>query len=90
MYDKVQELGILLRDSQPTYDDIGNYFAPKSLLSKDTQSGLEVRIKSLCQRSNKYLDQCGMRMPKPLWHYDRKNPETHKSAPQFKYAHLIS
>lgn len=89
MYDKVHTLGRMLRDSRPTYDDAGNYYAPKTALSKDAQLELESQIKSCVQRSNRYLDQCGMRPRKPLWHYDHKNPETHISAPEFKFGHLM-
>lgn len=89
MYDMVQELGRTLRDSQPTYTDNGGYIAPKTELSKDAQSILENKIKSLSQKSGHYMDQCGMRMPKPLWHYDRKNPETWISDPSFKFGHLL-
>jgi hypothetical protein len=88
-YDKVHVLGRMLRDSHPTYTEEGNYIAPVTELSKDAQLALESEIKSLTQRSSKYLDQCGLRPSKPLWHYDRKNPETHMSAPEFKYGHLL-
>lgn len=89
MYDLVQQLGQTLCDSRPTYTDNGSYIATKIELSHDAQTVLENKIKSLTQRSSRYLDQCGMRPYKPLWHYDRKNPETHASSPEFKYAHLL-
>ncbi len=89
MYDLVQELGATLRDSRPTYDENDNYVSPKIELSKDAQILLESRIRSLTLRSSRYLDQCGVRPNRPLWHYDRKNPETHISAPEFKYGHLV-
>lgn len=90
MYDFVHELGRALRDARPTYDDLGNYYAPKIEMSTADQQTLESKIKSLTQRSSKYLDQCGVRPNKPLWNYDRKNPETHISAPEFKYGHLVA
>ena len=90
MYDLVQELGATLRDSRPTYDDKDNYVSPKIELSKDAQVSLESKIRSLTLRSSRYLDQCGMKPNRPLWHYDRKNPETHISAPEFKYGHLVA
>lgn len=89
IYNRVHALGKMLADSKPTHDDLGNYIAPVAALGKDTQMNLEFEIRELTQRSNRYLDQCGLKMPKPLWHYDRKNPETHISAPEFKYGHLL-
>jgi hypothetical protein len=89
IYDLVNELGRTLRDSQPTYTDDGSYIAPKINLTKDAQLNLEDKIKSLTQKSCTYMDQCGLKMPRPLWHYDRKNPETHASAPEFLYGHLL-
>lgn len=89
-YKKVHALGKKLHDSNPTYDSIGNYIAPKYALSKSVQMDLQSDITSLIKRSNKYMDQCGLRMPKPLWYYDRKNPETHASSEQFIYGHLIT
>ena len=88
-YYLVNELGSTLRDARPTYTDDGDYIAPKIEMSREDQATLESKIASLCQRSGKYLDQCGLRMPRPLWVYDRKNPETHASAPEFKYRHLM-
>lgn len=89
VYDLVHELGARLRDSRPTYDERLNYYPPKIHLDKGEQDMLETRIKTLMQRNSKYLDQCGMKMRKPLWYYDRKNPETWASDPAFEYGHLV-
>lgn len=89
LYDLVHEHGRILADARPTYDRKLNYNPPKSPRTKDEEWMLEVKIKTLTQRSNTYLDQCGMKMKKPLWHYDRHNKETHKSSPDFRYAHLL-
>ena len=89
MYDLVQELGQTLHDSRPTYTELGDYIAPKITLPREHQAMLEDEIHSTMQRCNSYLDRCGMRIPKPLWVYDRKNPETHASAQEFKYRHLM-
>lgn len=89
MYDLVQFLGQTLRDSRPTYDEAGNYFAPKLPLDKADQDVLEDKVRKLLIKSNKYLDMTGMKPKRELWHYDRKNPETHASAPEFKYGHLL-
>lgn len=90
MYNEVHALGTKLRDSRPTYDDEGGYIAPKTELTKDVQSRLEFQIQSLTERSNRYLDQCKLKMPRPLWYYIHKEPETHASDKRFKYAHLMA
>ncbi len=89
IYFKVNELGKMLRDSRPTYTENGSYVAPVTALNKEWQCWAESEIKSMTQRSGMYLDQCGLRMPRPLWHYDRKNPETWISDPSFQYGHLV-
>lgn len=90
MYQLVQSLGKTLQDGRPTYTEKGSYIRPLNELSKAAQDILEKEIKANLLKCNKYLDQCGMSVPKSLWHYDPKNPETHASAPEFKYAHLES
>src|SRR5690606_24413382 len=70
MYDKVHGIGKMLRDSRPTYNEHGNYYAPKTELSKDAQIELEFQIKTWMERNTLYLNQCGMNPKKPLWHYD--------------------
>ncbi len=90
IYDRVQMLGKMLCDSRPTYTENDRYIAPLTELSKEAQTALESDIKTLTQRSSKYLDQCGMRPRIALWHYDRMNPETHASAPEFKFRALIA
>ena len=89
IYDTVHELGRTLRDSRVTYDDLDRAIAPKINLSPEVQSSIESNIKSLTQRSSKYLDQCGMRPNKPLWHYDRKDCKTWRSHESFKFSHLL-
>ncbi len=90
MYDKVHALGKMLKDSKPSSTDDGSYIPPALKLSKDDQNNLENEIRSLTIRSSRYLDQCSMKPNRPLWHYDHKNPETHMSAPEFKYGHLVA
>ncbi len=89
MYDRIKDLGQQLRDASPTYDEEDNYIYPKVYLTTEQKNVLESKIKSLTQRNSKYLDQCDLHMPRPLWKYDYKNPETHLSSPEFKYGHLI-
>lgn len=84
MYDLVQELGQRLKDSLPTFDGT----PPAIELTKDQQITLESKITSITQRIGKYLDQCGFRMPKPLWKYNREDKTTWSSHESFKYNHL--
>ena len=88
MYDLAQELGTQLKNSRPTYDDCLNYYPPVHPLPKIQQHALEDRIQTIMTNNNQYLDECGMKMPKPLWVYNRLNPETHLSSKQFKYEHM--
>lgn len=89
-YNKVHTLGRMLRASRPTFDDEGDYIAPETYLSKSAQGNIEFEIRTLMQRNNRYMDQCGLRMPKPLWHYERDNPKTHMSSREFQYGHLVA
>ena len=89
MYDKVQELSKMLKDSRPTITEDGKKIPPVIELSEHIQDSLEAEIKLLLTRVGKYLDQCGVHARKPLWEYDRKNSATHASAPDFRYGHLL-
>ncbi len=88
-YDKVHALGQTLHNGRPTYNEFGGYIEPVAELSREAQMALESQIKTLTQRSSRYLDQCGIRPYPRLWKYDSKNPETQMSSPEFKYGHLI-
>lgn len=90
MYDNVHSLGKMLRDSKPTYDEDGNCFPSKTNLSKCAQDGIEIDIRLIIERSKYYLNQSGLRMPRPLWKYDPKDHTTHASSGKFKYQHLIA
>jgi hypothetical protein len=89
MYDKVHDLGNTLKNSRPTRTDSGKLIAPRIELSKGAQAELETQINNWIEKVKRYLDHCNMRPRKVLWHYDRKNPETWASSPQFKYTHLM-
>ena len=88
-YDKIHQLSRILHDSRATYTESGAYIAPVEPLPPDEQRRLESEIKTLSQKCNRYLDQCGKRMPKPLWRYDKKDSTTWASHKDFKYAHLL-
>lgn len=85
MYNKVQGLANVLKRGRP--DAAGN--EPVSQLSIEAQQRIEAEIKVITMRSAAYMDQCGMRMPKPLWTYDARNPKTWVSDRSFKYGHLV-
>jgi hypothetical protein len=89
IYNKVQALGNILKDSLPTYDEYMKEMPPANELSNEMKDNIELEIKILLERSNRYLDQCGMRFPKALWKYDRKDPKTWLSHESFKYRHLM-
>jgi hypothetical protein len=88
IYNKVQMLGKVLKDSYFTYDNLKKAVPPKVELSKDEQLNLESRIKTLTERSNHYLDQCGLKCAVPLWHYNNKDPRTWVSHESFMFEHL--
>ena len=89
MYDKAHQIGELLHDARPTYTEKGDYIPPVTLVSKDIQEGWEWDIENTVKKSARYLDHCGLKMPKPKWYYDRKDPKTWASHESFKYGHLL-
>jgi hypothetical protein len=90
LYDKVQVLGTKLRDSRPSYGENEEYIPPKNFLTKEAQNGLEWQIYNLTELADRYLDQCDLKMPKPLWHYDKKDPKTWASHESFQYGELLT
>lgn len=89
IYNRVQHLGKMLKESQPTYDEYKNYIEPIAELNRDTQDAIKSEISLLMRRSDHYLDVSFMTQPKPLWHYIYNDPKTHLSHEAFKYGHLI-
>jgi len=88
-YDTVHDLGSQLKASQRTFDYDGKIIPAIHPLKKREQKAIEFNIRGLIQRSSGYLNHCGMPMPKPLWRYDKDDPTTHASSPEFKYQHLV-
>lgn len=88
-YDLVQMLSRTLQDGRSSYTEHGKLVPPLIHLSRVEQKVIEKKIKLLLHNTSKYLDHCGLKPKKPLWHYDIKNPETHASAKEFKYGHLL-
>mgnify|MGYP001600831268 CR=1 FL=1 len=85
IYNKVNALGKQLKESMPDWD--GN--PPIAPMSTEEQAELRSQIKTLSQKSDTYLDQCGMRMPRPLWAYKLKDPTTWASDPSFAYEDFL-
>lgn len=84
-YDRVQQLGNMLKDGRP--DNDGN--PPVSPLSLDDRNSIEFEIKDLTDKSNHYLDRCGMKCPEPTWIYNHADPKTWASHESFAYGHLM-
>lgn len=85
IYDRVHAIGQLLKDSR--IDKDGN--PAVNPLGYDTKRNLDAEIINLLDRCNDYLDSCNMRLPEPLWHYDKEDPKTHASHESFKYGHFL-
>jgi len=90
IYDKVHQLGRMLQDSHPTHDADGNYHEPKIPLGKLAQIELEIKIDAWLERNTCYLNLCDKKPAKPLWKYDRNDPQTHASSKDFKYTYLMT
>lgn len=89
IYDKVNGLGKMIKDSYPFVDEHGQNQPAPSPLSRETRNILADEIKALTERSNSYLDACGMKPPAPKWIYNNKDVTTWPSDPSFKYGHLL-
>jgi len=89
LYDSVQRKGARLKDSRSYVTKNGFMVPAKNPLDINEQKELESEIEGLLERSKVYLDLCGMKISKPLWVYDSKDPSTWKSHESFKYADLI-
>lgn len=88
LYVKVHYLGKILRASRATYTQTGLKIAALHELSSKDEHHLQWELNNTLKQSSKYLKHCGITMSQPLWHYERTNPETHASSPEFKYSHL--
>jgi hypothetical protein len=75
IYFKVQYLGQMLKDALP---DRQGYpaIAP---LNKAERILLKEEIKTLIEEIIRYMDQCGLIMPKPLFEVTRINPSCPKT-----------
>ena len=84
-YDRVQELGKILKEAKP--DEDGN--PPLAALSFGMRNNLEFEIKNLMDQCMYYMDCCGVKCPKPLWAYNNKDPRTWYSHKSFAYSHFF-
>jgi hypothetical protein len=90
IYKLTQEKGQILKDSypQPDSNNKKRFKPPIKPLSPLVQKLLIMEIKELTMKARKYLNDCDMRMPDPLWIYDIENNTTWASHENFKYKHL--
>ncbi len=90
IYDKVQFLGQIIKDSNESLDDRGRPLPALYPISKDTRNSIEEEIKWLVIKSNTCLDAAEMRTKKPLWKYDKFDPTTWLSHETFRFMHLLN
>lgn len=90
IYDEVQFLGKILKDSQPSLDPTTKKWIPAiQEISKDAFKNISEEIDLLLIKNTQYLDGCEMNPNPPLWHYNSKDKSTFVSDTSFKYDHLI-
>jgi len=89
MYDAVQKMGLMLKNSRPYIDEYNVAHEAVSELSCETQRNLTKEIKRLTDKTRKYLNDCGLRPSEPLWKYDIHDQSTWASDQSFKYHNLI-
>lgn len=90
IYDTVYKFGKMLKDSRPTIDEKKVCHPAIAPISLETQRIIEEEIEKLIVKCKFYLDAIGLRMPAPLWHYDKDDPKTWASDPSFKFGHLLN
>ncbi len=84
-YNRINELGQQVKDSLPDYK--GN--PPLFPLDRASREELKEEIKVLTLKNSRYMDKCGMRMPRPLWEFSRQDKSTWFSDSAFAYKHLL-
>ena len=89
IYHQVHAMGKLLKDSLPTVGRRGKAVAAVAPLTEEMQKNLEQHIKILMKKKCSYMDSCGMKIPPPLWVYDKDDKGTWYSEPEFRYRHLF-
>lgn len=61
-----------------------SYITP-GLLSYEERGELKTKINFLTQSVKTYMDDCGITMPAPLWHYNVEDDTTWQSSDNFKF-----
>lgn len=89
IYDRVQGMGKMIKDSYPYIDENNEYHPAVNELSNDTRKSLSVEIKRLTSQSSNYLDMCGIKPSPALWVYDVSDATTWPSDERFKYKQLL-
>jgi len=90
MYDKVQYLGQILKDSHPSVDENKLWRPALHAISEEAQKSLEQELKELLTNVSQYLDSCGMKLLEASWDYDKDDPTTWESHRSFKFKHLLN
>ena len=88
IYDKIQCLGQILKDSMPGIDKKKNWVPALNEISRDVFKNIENEIKDLMISCDAYLDAVGMRPKPPVWHFDMKDPSTWVSHESFRFKNL--
>ncbi len=88
-YDRVQNLGMILQDSEPRMDESGEWIPPVHEISKEAKKAIENEIQNLLISNNLHLDLCEMKPNPRLWRYSNKDETTWESSETFEYGHLV-
>jgi hypothetical protein len=89
-YDNTQYIGKMLNDARTTIDDNKVVHPPISYLNIDVKYSLENDIQDITKKCSRYLDACGLYMPRALWGYDHEDSTTWASHESFAYKHLLN
>jgi len=50
---------------------------------------LRKEIDNITKKVSKYLDDCGLKIAKPKWYYNKDDKSTWASSPKFEYSDLL-
>lgn len=88
-YDRIQVLGQHLKNAQPYRDRSRVWHDAPCPLDTYEQIAIQKQVDAITPLVSTYLDSCNMRMPAPLWDFDREDPSTWESDASFKFRHLM-
>ena len=90
IYNKVQFLGNIIKNSCEHVDTKGEWTLPLYPISSQSNTSIENEIKELLTKNNHYLNACNL-FPNPkLWEFNIKDQRTWASSKAFKYKKLIN